>query len=709
MGPWQQVGAAWRLKLVLCPIRVHPKHLAHSALGLFFIPQVIAQGQPLDPPALRCASVNVSGDVALTWTPPSDPNGDCIHYEVWHASTPAGPYALLGISPCATVSYTHFGAGANGGPQFYFLTTVYNGSGTNTSLPSDTVSTIFLQVFQSTPLGSANLSWNAPSPSPTAASQFTIWLEYPLGNWSQIATVGSSTFAYQWVVSICEDSLTFRVGLADQQGCVSFSNRDGEVFQDFTPPSVPTISAVSVDSLSGLSTIIWGQPPEADTDGYIIVFNAPGGGVIIDTVFGQGNTSYTWPDSWPFGGPESFTIAAFDTCETGTPPSPNTSATGPPHTTMFAQTSYDRCAARVRLFWSAYIGWTPQAQEVLVQVDGGPWALAGVLAGNALEYLADVQPGRTYCFIVKAVQAPGGASALSNKTCLFTTYPAIPQDNYVRTVTVTGPSRILVVDSVDYSAQAGGYRIERSTNGGPFSTVASFPGSAGPVIFWNDNAVRPELDGYQYRVQVLDSCGTAAVTSNIGANIVLTAVGELSGESRLTWNGYVDWAGNVAGYNIYRSVADGPFELIATTPPNPWTYTDDVNAFVTLTGRFCYYVEALESGNPSGINAISVSNQACANQQALVYIPNAFIVGSRFNPVFKPVIGFADVAAYKLVIINRWGQVVWETEDPDEGWNGVVGSQVMPIGIYAYYCSVRNGAGKLIEARGTVTLIAEGD
>lgn len=663
----------------------------------------------LDPPGLRCASANVSGDVTLNWSVPPDPGNDCLQYEIWSAPAAAGPFNLVTTVPCGQTSYTHLGAGANAGPQFYYLTAVSTSPPPNTSVPSDTVSTIFLQVFQSTPLGSANLSWNAPSTASTGAVNFTIWLEYPVGTWSQIATVPSTTFSYQWVVSICEDSLTFRVGLSDPLGCVSFSNRDGEVFHDVTPPTVPVIAAVSIDSLTGLSNIIWGPSPEPDTDGYIVVWNGPSGGVIIDTVFGQGNTSYAWPDSWPFDGPESFTIAAFDTCETGTPPSPNTSATGTPHVTMHARTTYDRCAALVTLNWTAYGGWSPQSQEVFVQVDGGPWALLANLGGAALQYSHAVMPGHTYCYLIKAIQGPGQASSLSNKTCLFTTYPAVPLDNYVRTVTVTGPNSIQVVDSVDYAAEAGGYRLQRSTNGGAFTQVQSFPATAGPVIQWTDADVLTAVNGYRYRMQVLDSCGSPAVVSNTGGSIVLQAKGRLGGTSELAWNGYEEWAGLVVGYNIYRSVDQGAFALIATVPSTPWTYEDDVNPFIGLTGDFCYFVEAIEIGNPAGINATASSNVACAPQQDLVFIPNAFIVGSRFNPVFKPVIGFVDVEEYKLLIINRWGQVIWETDDPGEGWNGVVGSQVMPVGVYAYYCSVRSGSGKLVEERGTVTLIAEGD
>jgi CHU_C Type IX secretion signal domain len=705
---WQQSPAHGRLTTVSmswsfrCCLKL--------AVGLTFLvlATLPAKAIILDPPAPRCASANVSGDVTLTWSIPTDPGGDFLHYEIWHSTNAAGPFVLDTTIPVyGQVSYLDLGVGAGTGPQFYYMTTVSTSAAPNTSLPSDTISTIFLQVFQSAPLGNANLSWNAPAISPTAAVDFSVWLEYPVGTWTQIATVPNTTFAYQWVVDVCEDSLTFRVGLADALGCVSFSNRDGEVFNDLTPPSVPVLTVVSVNPVTGLSNITWAPSPEPDTDGYIIVWNGPGGAVIVGTVYGV--NTFEWPLSLAGDGPESFTVAAFDTCLTGNPPNANTSATGAAHTTMHATTAYDRCAGMVEVSWTPYVGWNPQNYEVTVSMDGGPYALLANVAGDVLAYFHQAEIGHSYCYIVRAVQGSGLAVSLSNATCRFTDYPPLPQDNYIRTVTVTGPTAIQIVDSVDFAAEVQSYVIERSTNGGDFEAVMGFPGTAGPVITWTDTEVIPSLNGYLYRVQVQDSCGNPALTSNLGSNVVLRASPDLAGLSRLEWNGYIEWAGLVAGYNIHRSVADGPFELIATAPPDPWSYTDDVNAFVSETGRFCYYVEAIEAGNPSGINAISTSNVACAVQQDLVYIPNAFIIGSGVpeNREFKPVLGFVDVTEYRFLIVNRWGQIIWETEDPDEGWDGVVGSQVAPIGVYAYYCAVRSGAGKLVEERGTVTLLTD--
>ena len=678
------------------------------ALWSMFATCMVA-AQPLQPPSLRCASVNIAGDVTLTWVVPPDPNGLFQEYRIYGAAAVGGPYALLGTVPLyAQTTYFHAGAGAHLGPRYYHVTTVSTGAAPNVSEPSDTLATMFLEVAQSTPLGSAVISWSPPVILPSS-QDISIWQEYPVGNWTLVGTVTNTATSYSHVIAVCADSLTFRIGLADESGCTSFSSRDGDDFEDATPPSSPVVVSVTVDTLSGLSNLSWDPSPEGDTDGYIILLVTPGGGIIIDTLYGHFNTSYEWAASTPDIGPESFTVAAFDTCWTGVPPSPNTSPTLPPHTTNFLTTGYDLCASTVLLQWSGYIGWEPVAYQVLVQVDDGLWNTVAYLAGDARQYAHAAIPGRDHCYVVKAVHEDGQAFSLSNRACRFANYPAVPQFNYIRTVTVTGPSEILVVDSVDMNAAVRSYTLERSDNGGPWQPIAFAAGHEGPVIVFADPNVDPATIGYRYRVQVEDSCGTGFLTSNIGGNIILRATPDLRNLHHLDWNGYADWAGSTIMHTLFRSVSDAPFEEYMPLPPMPWSYTDNVYDLIRSTGKVCYYIQAVEAGNPSGINATSESNVACAVQEDLVFIPNAFIIGG-FNPIFKPVIGYVDVSEYEFSIMNRWGQVIWTTSDRDEGWNGTVGSQTMPTGVYAYYCSFHKGDGQRIEKRGHVTLLtAEGN
>src|SRR5690606_15222487 len=53
------------------------------------------------------------------------------------------------------------------------------------------------------------------------------------------------------------------------------------------------------------------------------------------------------------------------------------------------------------------------------------------------------------------------------------------------------------------------------------------------------------------------------------------------------------------------------------------------------------------------------------------YIPNAFTPdGDGLNDVFKPVFSHIDESSYHIRIFDRWGRVVFESDDADEGWRG---------------------------------------
>ena len=213
---WQHRAPAVRLKHMVFPAAL----LCRPVLRVIVLLVLVAAARPamaviLDPPAIQCASVDLAGNVTLTWSVPPDPGGDFDRYEIFWATTIAGPFALLAtVNNYAQTTFLHAPAGGDNGPRFYYMTTVSSAPPPNTSEPGDTVSTLFLEVFQSVPPGSANIAWNAPAMPAGSASVFNVWMEYPLGNWEVIATVPTTSFSYQHLISICEDSLTFRVELA---------------------------------------------------------------------------------------------------------------------------------------------------------------------------------------------------------------------------------------------------------------------------------------------------------------------------------------------------------------------------------------------------------------------------------------------------------------------------------------------------------------
>ena len=116
---------------------------------------------------------------------------------------------------------------------------------------------------------------------------------------------------------------------------------------------------------------------------------------------------------------------------------------------------------------------------------------------------------------------------------------------------------------------------------------------------------------------------------------------------------------------------------------------------------FIYYVEAVEgAGNPYGFSEKSWSNYDTVYIDANLYIPNSFVVHG-VTKIFLPVGAFIDNADYKLSIFNRWGEKIYETADPNKGWDGGGHEE----GVYAYTVQYKTSVGEYRQRNGTVNLI----
>jgi gliding motility-associated-like protein len=82
----------------------------------------------------------------------------------------------------------------------------------------------------------------------------------------------------------------------------------------------------------------------------------------------------------------------------------------------------------------------------------------------------------------------------------------------------------------------------------------------------------------------------------------------------------------------------------------------------------------------------STSQQVIVVLEPTYYVPNTFTPdGDKFNNIFLPVFtsGF-DPYDYKLLIFNRWGEVLFESNNASVGWDGTYGGQMMQDGVYIY-------------------------
>lgn len=90
--------------------------------------------------------------------------------------------------------------------------------------------------------------------------------------------------------------------------------------------------------------------------------------------------------------------------------------------------------------------------------------------------------------------------------------------------------------------------------------------------------------------------------------------------------------------------------------------------------------------------------------ETTLYVPNAFTPNTDGkNDVFKPIV--RDVLRYEFLIFDRWGQLVFKTENTEAGWNGKRNGKPCPIDVYIYQINYAglDGIDKVV--RGHFTLI----
>ena len=92
------------------------------------------------------------------------------------------------------------------------------------------------------------------------------------------------------------------------------------------------------------------------------------------------------------------------------------------------------------------------------------------------------------------------------------------------------------------------------------------------------------------------------------------------------------------------------------------------------------------------------------NPEFQFYAPNAFTPdGDGVNDLFGG--SGVGIDTYSMSIFNRWGELIYETDDPNKPWDGTVDGTDCPQGVYVYLFRLQAIAGEVKEYRGLVTLL----
>lgn len=650
-------------------------------------------------PDLNCLRVNDGGSVTLDWNTIDDPGGNFISYHIYYSANKYGPYSFVdSIADRLQSTYTHSAVNAQVQSYYYYMTTRCQ-PGTLTE-PSDTLQTIMLTIISYTN-STVWLSWSPTQNPDVSSGLYRLYREYPSGVFNPYKFAPAFAYDMTDTFLLCNDFVRYYVenlGIS----CNSRSSYATAYFYDNTPPDMPVLDSVGVDLISGHPSIGWTPSIEDDVLGYII-YHSSGTWSTLDTVWGKNSSSYVDVQHSGDIASQAYRILAFDSCY-------NASPMTNPCNTIYLTSSFDPCTNAATISWNPYINISGalMGYKIFVSINGGAYALLTTVTANTNQYVhSNLIPQSTYNYRVQAFNGLNTTST-SNVSTVYSHNSHGPQYVYIRYASVTNENYVELSIFCDSLSSVSEYRIMRSESSmGSFIEIGKvLPISGSSLIYFDKEALVSEK-AYYYQVLAVDNCGVVALSSNVAKTIFLTGIQDESFLNQLSWNLYEGWLGGVHQYNIYRAI-DGVFDsnpLATIYDVSATSYTDDINSLNKATSRFSYYLVAVEgAGSPYHFQESSKSNTILVDNAPKVYVPNAFSpIG--YNKIFKPVCIFVDPANYYFAVFNKWGQLVFETHNIDQGWDGMFKGKSVKDDVYVYYIRFRSKTSDYQKKTGSVSVV----
>ncbi len=491
---------------------------------------------------------------------------------------------------------------------------------------------------------------------------------------------------------------------------------------------IPEPTNISVNLMSGMAEISWKMKQPEMVDGYIIkreIFGQPN---VVDGSFNtvgtvNDNTKFSYIDSgdsygyaMPNSRVETYRLVAYKNSKSGKILYSNMSRAV--STLYLSPIEFDLCAKQNTLRWTAFNGFGNSLKSYHIyysNTKNGEQIFLGEIPASDTSFIhTEVEPNAMYYYHIKAI-GNDTLTSCSNIQVVNTEQFSDVKLLNANYASVIKKGHIEVSFTVDKTAKIKSYILLKSTKKeGKYDTILHF--AAGKEIYTYIDTLRTNKNVVYYKLAAINECGYLLGESNIANNISLKARASKTEAfiNNLSWNEYEDWRGGVETYIIYRKYGNGDYEKIAELPSDATNYVDNIQNFITnntdelsSSSKFCYFVEAVEDWkNPYGIVGKSRSNKSCTHQEAVVYLPNAINPKSNVpqNREFRPVTSF--VSDYKLIIYNRWGGIVFQSNDPLQAWDGRKnGGDLLMKGTYVYFLQYRSKNKEWVKRSGEINLI----
>lgn len=219
--------------------------------------------------------------------------------------------------------------------------------------------------------------------------------------------------------------------------------------------------------------------------------------------------------------------------------------------------------------------------------------------------------------------------------------------------------------------------------------------SNGPVILdagvheayrWSDGSTDRFLtisNPGNYSVQVLNNEGCRSIDS-----ILITAIHPLPAS-------FLSAVDSVCSYEVLRVQPNRAFSTYL------WS-TGATTSSIAVSQPGLFRLTVTDANGCQGVDSINIIAKQCLEG---VFIPNAFTPNNDGkNDIFKPLL-FLQVEYYEFWVFNRWGELMFRSTTPGNGWDGTFNGKQVPSGNLVWKVAYRESGKSLEVLRGNVILL----
>ena len=183
------------------------------------------------------------------------------------------------------------------------------------------------------------------------------------------------------------------------------------------------------------------------------------------------------------------------------------------------------------------------------------------------------------------------------------------------------------------------------------------------------------------------------ITDEFGCETVLSTYIDLFIEPTLTVSPTV--YGFVGDTTLISADGDG---TIQWSPPQYINCIYCADALVSPPNNFTYTATLTDA------NSCKVSKDILINYDPLIFVPNTFTPDDdEFNNTFYAVIN--NVSEFQMLIFNRWGEIVFQSENIDQHWTGDYNGHKALDDVYIWKIKYKDLNGINYELIGHITLL----